>query len=72
MNPGSLKMSSSDEGSDGIVARWLEEDSSKVDFNFLKTGTKIVFHASSKCFLLSGKSSKEGVLITHNGLGKRK
>ena len=70
MNPGPLRMSSSDtssdEKSDGIGARSLEEDPSKVDFHFLKTVTKIVFHASSKWFLLTGKSSKEGVLITYN------
>ena len=54
-------MSRSDEESDAIGARRLEEDPSKVDFHFLKTGTKIVFHASSKCVLLTGKRSKEGV-----------
>ena len=70
MNPGPLMMSTSDMSSDEklnwIRVRRSEEDPSKVDFHFLKTGTKIVFHASSKCFLLTGKSSKEGVLITYN------
>ena len=33
---------SSDEESDGIGARRLEEDPSKVDFHFVKTVTKIV------------------------------
>ena len=49
---------SSDEEPDGIRVRRLEEDPSKVNFQFLKTETKIVF-------LLTWKSSKEGVLITH-------
>ena len=49
---------SSDEESDCIRMRRLEEDPSKVNFQFLKTNTKIVF-------LLTWKSSKEGVLITH-------
>ena len=50
---------SSDEESDCIRMRRLEEDPSKVNFQFLKTDTKIVF-------LLTWNSSKEGVLITHN------
>ena len=47
MNPGPLMLSSSDmssdEESDGIGAKKLEEDPSKVNFQFLKTDTKIVF-----------------------------
>ena len=55
----SSDMSSDEESSDGIRASRLEEDPSKVNFQFLQTDTKIVF-------LLTWKSSKEGVLITHN------
>ena len=72
MNPLHLaRESSSDDSSSedeaGEGTRMVEEDANKVDFHFLKTGMQAKSGLSSSPFyVLSGKSSKEGLLITHN------
>ena len=66
--PSSSESSNDDSDDDIGVLPEKEKDPENVEFNFLRTG--IAKQIDFLCFKLDnllGKSSKEGVLITHGG-----